>query len=144
MPGLYLDSSALAKLYVPEAESAEVGRWVQAQRESIPFSLLHELELTSALTRRRLEGEISQTAVARIARMIESDLQTGVLKRPALEWNVVFGLAVGLVRRHGSAGLRSLDSMHLACALQLRSRILITFDEKQRRAGLKEGLQVLP
>jgi uncharacterized protein len=144
MPGLYLDSSALTKLYLAELETPHVAQWVREQAEAIPFSFLHELELSSALERRQFAAELTPTGAKRIVRAIEVDLQNGVLRRPTLDWSNVFSTAIRLVRRHGQRGLRSLDSLHIASALQIRPRMLITFDQKQASAAAREGLKVLP
>ena len=46
---LWLDTSALVSLYVPEARSARVARLVRRAGEPLAFSQLHELELANAL-----------------------------------------------------------------------------------------------
>jgi uncharacterized protein len=142
---LYLDTSALAKLYVPEPETSAVERWVRAQDQPIPFSSLHELELASLLERKRGAGDASAAAVKRVWAHVEHDLRSGVLRRPELDWPPVFAAAVRLVRRHGGrAGLRALDSLHLAAAAQLRPSAFATFDRRQSRAAAAEGLRILP
>ena len=139
---LYLDTSALTKLYLIEPETPEVARRVRMQQSPIPFGSLHELEFSSAFERRRAAGEISEATVKQIWRAIESDLRQGVLQRIDLDWPAIFSAAVQLVQRHGArVGLRALDSLHLACALELKSKTLITFDERQSRAAALEGME---
>lgn len=141
---LYLDTSALAKLYVAEPETAEVVGWVKAQDEAIPFSSLHEIELASVLERRAAAGDLSAEAVRGIWRTIETDLRRGILQRIDPDWAAVFSRAILMVRRKGRSGLRSLDSLHLACALQLRASCLITYDQIQSSAAVTEGMEVRP
>lgn len=57
---LYLDTSALAKLYYPEPESAAVERWVGEREGPMLFTPLHELELTNACALKLFRNEITQ------------------------------------------------------------------------------------
>jgi predicted nucleic acid-binding protein len=141
---LYLDTSALIKLYVSEAETVDAASWVRSQNDAVPYNSLHELELASVLERRRATGDLAETAARRIWRTIEGDLGRGVLQRTQLDWGVAFSHAIQLVRRHGRDGLRALDGLHLACALQLKPTMMITYDRVQSIAASSEGLVVRP
>jgi len=48
-----------------------------------------------------------------------------------------------LARRHGpKLGVRTLDSLHVACALELKAERFWTFDERQAKLAKAEGLKV--
>lgn len=48
---------------------------------------------------------------------------------------------IDLARRHGPAlGVRTLDSLHVACALELKAERFWTFDERQARLAEAVGL----
>lgn len=47
---VYIDTSALIKLYYPEAESTDLQEWVRRENKSILYTSLHELELKNALS----------------------------------------------------------------------------------------------
>jgi uncharacterized protein len=141
---LYLDTSALAKLYVREAETAVLARHVAGQMKPLPFSALHELELMSALQRRMAAGDLNQAANDRIFRDIERDLGAGVLVRPEIDWAGALADAILLIRKHGSPfGLRSLDAVHLACARALKCGAFVTYDSRQAAAAQAESLSVM-
>jgi uncharacterized protein len=139
---LYLDTSALVKLYVQEAETAELSAFVRRFRRPLPYTSLHELELTHALERRRRERALTAADANRVRKLVEEDLRLGVLVRPEITWPVVFARAIQLLRHH--AGLRSLDALHLGCALELAPHRFVTYDSKQGVAAAAEQLSVWP
>ena len=46
---VYLDSSAIVKLYAPESDTAAVAEYVRGLTDPLPFSHLHEIEVKNAL-----------------------------------------------------------------------------------------------
>jgi predicted nucleic acid-binding protein len=63
-------------------------------------------------------------------------------------WNSVpipdnaFDLCAELARRHGlKLGMSTLDSLHVACALELKADRFWTFDERQAKLAKAEGLR---
>ncbi|HRG57004.1 MAG TPA: type II toxin-antitoxin system VapC family toxin [Lacunisphaera sp.] len=139
---LYLDSSALVKLYVREPETAELSAFVRKFSPPLPFSSLHELELTHALERRREEGDLSTIGVNQIIGSLDHDLTQGVLSRPATDWPGTFARAIHLLRQH--QGLRSLDALHIAHALESGAVWFVTYDRRQGKAAAGEGLKLWP
>jgi predicted nucleic acid-binding protein len=138
----YLDSSALIKLYVPEAGSARVSEYVRALPHKIPFSHLHELEMKNGLSLKLFRREATASAVDASIQSMDEDFSAGVLSRPELDWFDVFRLACALAREHSSRiGSRSLDVMHVASALVLDSTTFLTFDDRQARLARAAGLK---
>ena len=55
------------------------------------------------------------------------------------------GIQLDLARRHGpTLGIRTLDSLHVACALELKAEKFWTFDERQARLAEAVGLDTNP
>jgi len=53
-----------------------------------------------------------------------------------------FELCAELARRHGSQiGMRTLDTLHVACALELKAEQFWTFDERQKKLAKVQGLK---
>jgi predicted nucleic acid-binding protein len=53
-----------------------------------------------------------------------------------------FERSAELARRHGPRlGVRTLDSLHVACALELKAERFWTFDERQAKLARAEGLK---
>ncbi len=145
MKRLYLDSSALVKLYLAEPESERLSEFVRQCEEPLPYTSLHELEFTQALERRQSIGDISAKQAERVRALVESDLAKGILLRIELAWPGIFAAAIRLLRRHGrQPGLRSLDSLHIACALGNKDGVFVTFDQRQRRAATAEKMETWP
>ena len=112
---VYLDASALVKVYVAEADSDQVQRLLRGRSQ--PTTCRHShVEVVSALWRRARAGEISETARDRAAATLERLLarMKVVEVTPA-----VTGRAVELVQRHP---LRAGDAVQLASALHLAAQ----------------------
>ena len=138
---LYLDTSALVKLYAEEAGSQVVRRAVAAS-DLIATSLLSYAEARSALARKCRGGEIARAALNRLRQEFERD------------WARLHVLPVDevLVRKAGDLteeyALRALDALHLATAdnLQAVLRAAVTlacFDGALNGAAKKRGLELL-
>jgi predicted nucleic acid-binding protein len=53
-----------------------------------------------------------------------------------------FALCAALALKHGSTlGMRTLDSLHVACALELKADRFWTFDERQAKLAKAQGLK---
>jgi predicted nucleic acid-binding protein len=140
----YLDSSALIKLYVPEGDSAEVVRYVLKRRESLPLSLLHELELKNALRVKAFRKEASRKSVNAALKHLCADIALGIFVRPPLDWPEVFEVAEALSQRFAATvGCRSLDLLHVASAMILKVRGFLTFDQRQAILARKAGLKIV-
>jgi hypothetical protein len=81
---VYLDSSAIVKLYAPEAETAAVSGYVRSLKEALPFSHLHEIDVKNALRLKVFRKESPARPVSRAIRLIEKDLSARVLERPRI------------------------------------------------------------
>lgn len=139
---LYLDTSALAKLYVAEPETAGLAAFVRRRSPPLPFSSLHELEITHALERRRADGDLTTDQANRIRAALDKDLESGVLARPSADWPGTFARAIHLLRQH--RGLRSLDALHIGHALEAGAVWFVTYDQRQAKAARAEGLKLWP
>ena len=139
---LYLDTSALVKLYVRETGSVRVRNWLNKAAAAAPsvvayaearatFARLHR----SALTNPRRHRE----RVARLNADSESFMRVE--------------LSPSVVRLAGETAetyeLRGVDSIHLASSLWLRDRTDIpctfaAFDQRLHDGATRAGLSVLP
>jgi predicted nucleic acid-binding protein len=104
---LYLDTSAIAKLYVQEDDSETIISSV-SEAGAVCTSVLAYIEIFAMLERRRREKSISPAALKAARQTFESD------------WASWFGLAIDSDIVHSSArlaekhGLRGADAIHLA------------------------------
>ncbi len=136
---LYLDTSALVKLYVEEEHSQVVREWVY-RADTVACSEIAYAEVASALNRAFKEKRISKKDLNTLWETFLKDWRDLTLVLVAEE---VLSLAVELIFRHG---LRAFDGLHLAAALLLARQdevVFVAFDKKLLQAAEKEGL-ILP
>ncbi len=140
----YYDTGLLLKLYTNERDAGPVRRFVVRRSEALVFTAIHHAECVSALRLKCFRGEAGEEEVAGALRDIESDLASGVLRAAAVEWDEVWLRCRILSDAHAAAtGCRTLDALHVACALQLGAEELVTADVRQAGLGRKAGLRVV-
>ena len=138
---LYVDSSALAKLYVPESDSDEVDAYLRG-KTGLMISELSITEVLSATARRKREGELSADAANRIRDALLSDADGGAFLRLHLD-PAVHREAERLLLTGTAVPLRTLDALHLALAFSGSATHVLTFDRRMREAALHTGLNVV-
>jgi uncharacterized protein len=141
---VYLDTSALAKLYVQETDSDALDSALVG-RQDLLISELVLTELTSVLTRRIREGALAPATGRRIYQQVFRDVRAGEYRlldlTPATHREAErLLLAIG---RH--APIRAADSLHLATAALAEARCLVTYDRQMHAAASTLGsFEVLP
>jgi predicted nucleic acid-binding protein len=138
---LYVDSSALAKLYVPEGDSDEVDAYLRG-KVGLMISELAITEVLSATSRRKREGELSADAANRIRIALLSDADSGAFIRLHLD-PAVHREAERLLLITTAISLRTLDALHLALAFSGAATHVLTFDRRMREAAQQSGLNVI-
>lgn len=135
---LYLDTSALVKLYVREASSSEVVARV-ARTDAVATSRVAYPEARAALARRHRGGGFGATALRRAVSALDRDLGSIVI----VELDDALGRRAGnLAEQHA---LRGFDAIHLASALELAQLLgtppeFLAFDDRLTAAARAEGL----
>lgn len=133
---LYVDTSALVKVYLDEPHSDWVRERV-AEASVLATSVVAYPEAVAAVTRRAREGDLSEELLERVVAALESDW--GKLLRV----NVDEKRAGALARSHG---IRGFDAIHLAASLEVagaREEVSVcfsSFDRRLNRAAREEGL----
>ena len=141
---VYLDSSAIVKLYVPESETPSVAAYVRGLKEPLPFSHLHEIEVKNALRLKVFRKEAFSRPVSKSIRTIDKDLNLQILRRPELNWIDVFRRAEELSKRFSSrSGSRSFDLLHVASCVLIPCQDFLTFDDRQATLAKKAGLRIV-
>jgi len=138
---LYADTSFFVSLYLPDRHSSESQRRM-AQRPLIWLTPLHRAEWTHAVAQHIFQGRISAREAQRVHRDFESD-RTNRLWAEVSVPEAAFELCEELARRHvARLGTRTLDSLHVASALELSAERFWTFDERQARLAQAENLKI--
>ena len=136
---LYMDSSALVKLYVREVGSDAV-RSLVSRSEVCVTSAISYAEIRSAMARRFREGAVNAAWLEQAKAALLDDWQ-GLFVVPVI---------LPIARRSGdlaeSYALRGMDSIHLATALWLQSQqndiTLTAWDTRLVAAAVAAGFLV--
>jgi predicted nucleic acid-binding protein len=140
---LYVDTSVIVKLYFKEEYSQAVSIWLKSNDEAIPLTSFHELELTNAIHLKQFRTEITPDETRLILSRIEEHEASGVYYRPQLEWSTIFIDAIDLSKKHAAGiGSRSLDILHVACALSISADRFLTLDDRQTKLAALVGLKI--
>ena len=139
--GVYIDSSGLAKLYVPEPESEPLDRFLRG-RSDLMISDLCITEVISAVARRRREGALDAEQAMRIRDAVLSDARSGSFR--LLDLNpAIHREAERMLLSTDSIALRTLDALHIGLALSGEANHVITFDNRMAEAAALQGLKVI-
>jgi hypothetical protein len=122
----YLDTSALTKLVVAEAESKPLRAWLRTGREPVACDLART-ELIRAVRRSAPDRLLHARAVLDSITLV--DVTTSVFEQAS---------------RLDPPALRSLDAIHLAAALDLGDDLdsLVTYDDRLAEAASLIGIPV--
>ena len=141
---IYLDTSALIKLYIRESASEEVQHWVASQDEPLPVWELQEMELVNALYLKVFWKDISLRDAETQIDLFRKRQDKGYYVHPdfdRLSWVEMF---FRVCRATPELGSRTLDIQHVACACLLDPDAFVSYDERQRNLATKLNLPVLP
>lgn len=137
---IYLDASALIKLFVPEPESDTLNRSLLGA-EDVIVSDLALTEMASALGRRTREGLVTAAEARRLLREatgLATSCRRAELTPPTHR------RAERLLLTSRDTVLRSLDALHIALALDAGAATLVTFDPRLARAAAAQHLFAAP
>ena len=140
----YADSSFIVSLYLPEPiRTDRAVTYMDRQREALPFTPQHRLEVRNAIRLLVWSKRISAVDRSRVFREIEADLDSEVfLIHTPLNFTETYRRSEQIGATHNETiGSRSPDLFHVAAAMELGFKHFLTFDQKQydlaRAAGLK-------
>ena len=134
---IYLDASALVKLFIPE-EGSDALNQALAGLTDVIVSDLAVTEMTSAIGRRVRENRLSPEDAARLYR------EASRLRAAAHRAEITPPIHRRAERLMLSLEipLRTLDALHLATALDAEAATLVTFDPRLRDAATSQGMLV--
>ena len=135
---LYLDTSALVKIYVQEVGSLDVRRQ-SVEAEAIATSRIAYAEARAALARKHRENGLSRKDYRSVIEDLDQDWENYFIVDVS---DSVVRFAGILAEKHA---LRGADAIHLASSVTLgkqasRSVMFFCFDKRLALAARKEGL----
>ena len=139
---VYADTSFLVSLYSPDAHSARAARDVLKFEPAMILTPLNELELTNALQLRVFRKESSTTEVRAALAELRQHIRDGFFSVAAMPVTAYEHAQRIALRQSAATGARTLDILHVASAVLLRSEKFWTFDIRQAKVAQAEGLQL--
>jgi predicted nucleic acid-binding protein len=115
-----------------------------ALRPSVWFTPFNRAELANAIYQQAFHKRLTLAEANLAWSDFEQDCSTGIwvlVSLPSRIWET----SITLAQRHGpTLGVRTLDSLHVACALELSAQKFWTFDDRQARLAEAVGLDTTP
>ena len=139
---IYLDTSALLKLYLREPGSEALNRAV-AERRDLLLSELTVTEFVSAVARRKREGGLSPSDAGLLHGTLLEHAGSGIYLQVDLTPSTHRSAETILLSLE-TESLRAADALHLALAHSADARTIATYDSRLRRAATDRGLALLP
>ena len=140
----YFDTSALRPLFIHEERSERLSRYVRRHRTVIRITRFGYAELINSMACALFREDISRAQFAAAAADVDADLKTQRITIVDLLWRAAMDRATQLSRkRTPDLGSRMLDVLHVACALELGAKSLITYDERQVELANIAGLKTI-
>jgi predicted nucleic acid-binding protein len=138
---LCVDSSFLASLYIRDRHLSDVLQRME-QKPVIWINPLNRVEVSHAIYLHVFRKAMSTAAAQTAWERFESDCASGLWAEVDFS-TAVWERSISLARRFGPIlGVRTLDSLHVACALELGAEKFWTFDERQERLANAVGLDI--
>jgi predicted nucleic acid-binding protein len=125
---------------VQDAHSAGARERVKA-RPRVWFTPLHSAECSHAIAKQVFYRKISQAEADTVFDALKRDRADGLWLETPMPENA-FDICADLARRYApKLCIRTLDSLHVACALQLKAEQFWTFDERQAKLAKAVGVK---
>ena len=140
---IYLDTSALVKLYVLEAGSEFVQSCLSEQDDPLPVWELQEAELANALHLKVFRNEWTEAEAELQIEHFHSRKQRGLYVCPEIDRVELIREFHRLSLETPRTGCRTMDIFHVACALQIPSCRFLTFDGRQGKLARLAGLEMI-
>jgi predicted nucleic acid-binding protein len=137
---VYVDTSFVVSVYLTDDHSAEA-RQRMASRPRCWLTPLHRAEWAHAVERHIFLGRLSSREAQQLYMNFDQDRAGRVWVEVSFP-ELAFEVCAQLARRHAARlGSRTLDALHVACALELKAERFWTFNEPQAKLARAEGLK---
>jgi predicted nucleic acid-binding protein len=136
---IYADTSFFVSLYLTDRHTAEVERRLRA-RPSLWMTPLHVAEWAHAIEQHVFRKAISRTEADRLLQRFHEHRAQNLWREAPLP-DRAFEVCAELAHRYAARlGVRTLDTLHVASALELKVEHFWTFDARQAKLALAAGL----
>jgi predicted nucleic acid-binding protein len=137
---IYADTSFFVSLYLTDRHTTEVERRLRS-RPSLWMTPLHVAEWMDAIEQHVFRKSISRSEADRLLQRFQEHRAQNLWRESPLP-DQAFEVCAQLVHRHAARlGVRTLDTLHVASALELKAEQFWTFDDRQAKLALAAGLK---
>jgi len=141
---IYVDPSALLKLYLKEPESRAMAAWRKKIGDPLLVTHHGRVELTNGIGLAAYRGIITDKVHDAAIAALDDDFAQGRYRQGDVLWRATLKRAGELSRKHTrSIGCRSLDILHVASALELEFKHFATFDIRQQQLARAASLKII-
>jgi hypothetical protein len=133
---VFFDSSAFAKRYIVEPGSDRVEK-ICSQSTMLGVSSICLPEIVSALCRLRRQSVITEDQYKNAKEGLLRDIED------ALICNITPSVIKQSIHILETSKVRSLDALHIACALEFEAETFVSSDLQQLSAARTAGMRVL-
>ena len=137
---IYLDTSALIKLYIIEDGSVLVDTTISENAVPLPVWDLHIIEFHNALKLKIFRNELNEKEALHLSILFNERKKAGIYHTPELDRQEHTELCLAYTDYSAELGCRSLDIMHVAAASLFMADRFLTFDRRQAILAEKVGL----
>jgi predicted nucleic acid-binding protein len=137
---IYADTSFFVSLYLTDKHTAEAERRLR-HRPSIWMTPLHVAEWTHAVEQHVFRKAVSRAEADLLIQRFREHNAQGLWKQGAFPEQSL-KVCPQLAQQHTALlGTRTLDTLHVAAALELKAERFWTFDQRQEKLALAVGLK---
>ncbi|MBX3273403.1 MAG: type II toxin-antitoxin system VapC family toxin [Sandaracinaceae bacterium] len=141
---VYVDPSALRSLYVHDDRSKRFAAWRKRTDGALVLTRHGYAEMVNSIMHGIFRGDLEPGEASGAVADLDEDLRTGRLILADTLWRRALELAAQASREHTArTGARTLDVLHVACAIVLERTTLVTYDRRQRALAEALGLRVV-
>jgi len=139
---VYADSSFMLKLYFPDGNDRRATTYMGRLAEPLLLTAVQETEVRNSLRLRVPQCRSTSQEVSSALAYFERDISEGIYEWRNPDWLAVFRLIEQISRKHTERDAhRFPDLLHLACALELKSKVFLSFDQRQSRLAKVLGMK---
>lgn len=138
---IYPDTSFLVSLYLNDDHSREARSRI-GSAPALWFTPLHSAEWEHVVAQHIFRGEVSLSEAQRVSAKLEEHRSAGRWLSVPIPGDA-FEVCSKLAREYGpKLWMRTLDTLHVACALELKADRFWTFDERQAKLAKAQGMKI--